>query len=33
MGKRVMREWVVVLPAGLRGEVALLREAMEFVAG
>lgn len=34
MGKRVMREWVVVgLPGGLRGEVDLLREAMGFVAG
>lgn len=33
MGKRVMREWVVVaLPRGLRGEVDLLREAMGFVA-
>ncbi len=33
MGKRVMREWVVVaLPHGLRGEAELLREAMGFVA-
>lgn len=34
MGKRVMREWVVVVlpPGGLRQEVELLREAMEFVA-
>jgi hypothetical protein len=32
MGKRVMKEWVVVgLPQGLRGEMELLREAKAFV--
>jgi hypothetical protein len=32
MGKRAMKEWVVVgLPRGLRAEIELLREAMAFV--
>jgi hypothetical protein len=35
MGKRAMKEWVVVVPGDpeWRGELKLLREAVEFVGG